>query len=371
MKAVGSRRGQPTPDGPGPDGPTAGGGGATARTRPVGESRSAAPGQATRWRWILGVAISAFFLWVAFRQVEDVGRVAAALGGANYLWLAPAILLYLADLWVRAVRWRALITPVAKLPLGSLFGILSIGFLVNNVLPARLGEIARAVLVGRRHEVSRSATLATVVLERIFDGIVMLLFLGAATVAAGGRVGSDWLGVLVPLTAVGFGGAAIALGVLALAPTLALGIAARLLAPFPARPREAALAFAAKFITGLGVLGDLKLAAITLATSTVAWLLEAGVYVAIGQAFGMMPEPDAYLLALAVANLGTMIPSSPGYVGTFDALVARSLGIFGVDGALALAYAFLVHISIWLPPTLIGFYYLWRYNLRLTKLTRE
>jgi hypothetical protein len=58
-------------------------------------------------------------------------------------------------------------------------------------------------------------------------------------------------------------------------------------------------------------------------------------------------------------------------VGTFDALVARSLGIFGVDGALALAYALLVHISIWLPPTLIGFFYLWRYNLRLTKLTRE
>jgi hypothetical protein len=330
-----------------------------------------ASGAATRWRWVVGIVVSAFFLWVAFRQVEDVGRVGAALGRANYLWLGPAVLLYLAGLWVRALRWRALLTPVQKLPLGSLFGILSIGFLVNNILPARLGEIARAVLVGRRHEVSRSATLATVVLERIFDGIVMLLFLGVATVAAGGRVGSDWLGVLVPLTAAAFGGAGIALGVLALAPTLALGIAARLLAPFPPRAREAALAFAAKFITGLGVLGDLKLAAITLATSTLAWLLEAGVYVAVGQAFGLRSELDAYLLALAVANLGTMIPSSPGYVGTFDALVARSLGIFGVDGALALAYALLVHISIWLPPTLIGFFYLWRYNLRLSKLTRE
>jgi uncharacterized membrane protein YbhN (UPF0104 family) len=326
---------------------------------------------ATRWRWILGVVVSAFFLWVAFRQVEDVSRVGEALGRANYLWLLPAIGLYLAGLWVRTVRWRALLMPVKPLPLGSLFGILSIGFLVNNVLPARLGEVARAVLAGRRHDVSRSAVLATVVLERIFDGIVMLLFLGVATYAAGGRVGADWLGVLVPLTAAGFGGAAVALGLLALAPTLALGIAARMLAPFPARARDAALAFAAKFITGLGVLGDLKLAAITLATSTLAWLLEAGVYVAVGQAFGLMPEMDAYLLALAVANLGTMIPSSPGYVGTFDALVARSLGIFGVDGALALAYAFLVHISIWLPPTLIGFVYLWRYNLRLSKLTRE
>jgi uncharacterized membrane protein YbhN (UPF0104 family) len=330
-----------------------------------------AGGGATLWRWALGLVVSGFFLWVAFRQVEDVAQVGDALGRANYLWLIPAVLLYLADLWVRALRWRALITPVAPIPLGSLFGILSIGFLVNNVLPARLGEIARAIIVGRRHDVSRSATLATIVLERIFDGIVMLLFLGAATAAAGGTVASDWLGVLVPLTAAGFGGAALALVLLALAPTTTLGVAARLLAPFPARLREAALAVAAKFISGLGVLNDLKLAGLTLILSAVAWLLEAGVYVMVGRAFGMTVAPVGYLLALAVANLGTMIPSSPGYVGTFDALVARSLAIFGVGEALALAYAFVVHLAIWLPPTLIGFFYLYRYNLTLTKLTRE
>ena len=326
---------------------------------------------ATHWRWIVGLVVSAFFLWVAFQQVEDVGHVAEALGRAEYVWLIPAVLLYLADLWVRALRWRALITPVAPLPLGSLFGILSIGFLVNNVLPARLGEIARAIIVGRRHDVSRSATLATIVLERIFDGIVMLLFLGVATAGAGSTVASDWLGVLVPLTAAGFGGAALVLVLLALAPTTTLGIAARLLAPFPARLREAALTVAEKFISGLGVLNDLKLAGLTLILSAVAWLLEAGVYVMVGRAFGLTVAPVGYLLALAVANLGTMIPSSPGYVGTFDALVARSLAIFGVGEALALAYAFLVHLAIWLPPTLIGFFYLYRYNLRLTKLTRE
>ena len=339
-------------------------------TAPSDQAPPASPG-ATAWRWGLGLVVSAFFLWVAFRQVEDVAHVGEALGRAEYVWLIPAVLLYLADLWVRALRWRALVTPIAPIALGSLFGILSIGFLVNNVLPARLGEIARAVLVGRRHGVSRSAVLATGVLERIFDGIVMLLFLGVATAAAGGTVAADWLGLLVPLTAVGFGGAAAALILLALAPTTTLGVAARLLAPFPARAREAALAVAAKFITGLGVLGDLKLAALTLILSAVAWLLEAGVYVMVGRAFGLAIAPVGYLLALAIANLGTMIPSSPGYVGTFDALVARSLAIFGVGEALALAYAFLVHLAIWLPPTLIGFFYLYRYNLKLTKLTRE
>ena len=191
---------------------------------------SAPPRGAARGRWIIGIVVSLFFLWVAFRQVSDVGHLAEALGSANYLWLAPAVALYLLGLLVRALRWRILLLPIARIPTGPLFGILSIGFLVNNVLPARLGEIARAILVGRRHGVSRSAALATVVVERIFDGVVMLLFLGVASATAGSRVAPEWLEVLVPLTAAAFGGAGIALAVLALAPTFALGLAARLLA---------------------------------------------------------------------------------------------------------------------------------------------
>jgi uncharacterized membrane protein YbhN (UPF0104 family) len=334
------------------------------------EETAPAPGGG-RGRWIVGIVVSIFFLWVAFRQVSDVGHLADALGSANYLWLAPAVLLYLGGLFVRAVRWRILLLPIARIPVAPLFGILSIGFLVNNVLPARLGEIARAILVGRRHGVSRSAALATVVVERIFDGVVMLLFLGVASATAGARVAPEWLEVLVPLTAAAFGGAGIALAVLALAPTFALGLAARLLAPFPARLRESALSVANKFITGLGVLQDLELAAGVLATSIVAWLLELGAYVAVGQDYRLTGEFNAYLLALSVANLGTMIPSSPGYVGTFDALVQRALAVFAVAPAPALAYAFVLHLSIWLPPTLMGFFYLWRYNLSLSRLTRE
>src|SRR6266536_3922805 len=120
----------------------------------------------TRGRWILGVLVSVFFLWVAFRQVSDIGHVAEALGRANYLWIVPAVGFYLADLSTRTLRWHILLLPIANVPTRSLFGVLSIGFLVNNVLPARLGEIARAVLAGRRYDVSRSAALATVVVER-------------------------------------------------------------------------------------------------------------------------------------------------------------------------------------------------------------
>ena len=328
---------------------------------------------ASKWRWIIGLAISAIFLWVAFRQVESVGQITDELGSARYWWLFPAVLLYLAGLAVRAARWKTLMRPIANVSYGSIFGILSIGFLVNNILPARLGEIARAFLIGRQHGISRSGALATIVVERIFDGIVMLLFLGVATAAAGSRIAAEsaWFGYLVPVTAAAFGSAAIVLAVLALAPTLALGVAARLLAPFPDRARESALQIAAKFISGLGVLQDLKLAGNVLLTSIVAWSLEAGTYIAVGQAFGLMTDPVAYLLSLSVANLGTMIPSSPGYIGTFEALITHSLKIFDVADAKALAYAIVLHLSIWLPPTLIGFFYLWRYNLSLSRLTQE
>lgn len=328
---------------------------------------------ATKWRWIIGMGVSALFLWVAFRQIESVGQITDELGSARYWWLIPAVLLYLAGLAVRAVRWKTLMLPIAVVPYHSIFGILSIGFLVNNILPARLGEIARAFLIGRQHGVSRSGALATIVVERIFDGIVMLLFLGVATATAGSRIAAEsaWLGYLVPMTAAAFGGAAIVLAVLALAPTFALGVAARFLAPFPKSARESALQIAAKFISGLGVLQDLKLAGSVLLTSIVAWLLEAGTYITVGQAFGLMGDPVAYLLSLSVANLGTMIPSSPGYIGTFEALITHSLKIFDVPDAKALAYAIVLHLSIWLPPTLIGFFYLWRYNLSLSRLTQE
>lgn len=341
-----------------------------AATAAIDSENGPAP-RAGRWRWLAGIAISVLFLWVAFRQVGDVGHLGQALGSANYLWLGPAVGLYLLGLIVRAVRWRILLLPIAPIGTSQLFGILAIGFLVNNVLPARLGEIARAVLAGRRHGVSRSAVLATIVVERIFDGIVMLLFLGFATATAGAQVAPDWLELLVPLTAIAFGGAGAALALLALAPTLALGLAARLLAPFPTRLRASALEIASKFIAGLGVLQDIKLAVGVLATSIVAWLLEGGAYLAVGQAFRLAVDPSAYLLALAVANLGTMIPSSPGYVGTFDALVARALEVFAVPGGTALAYAFVLHLAIWLPPTVMGFFYLYRYNWSLKRLTRE
>lgn len=342
---------------------------ATAPTDPAVEAGRV--GRRFQRRWVVGAVISAFFLWVAFRQVSDVGRLASALGQANYWWLIPAVLLYLCDLGARTLRWRILLQPVVRVPARALFGTLTIGFLVNNVLPARLGEIARAVLAGRRFGVSRSAALATVVVERIFDGIVMLLFLGLAVLVAGSRVASDWVALLVPITAAAFGGAAVVLALLALAPHLALGVAARLLAPFPARLREAALDAAEKFIAGLGVLNDVKLAAAVLATSILAWGLEGAVYVAVGRAFGLTDAPGAYLLPLAVANLGTMIPSSPGYVGTFDALVQRAMAVFAVPDAEALAYAFVLHIAIWLPPTLIGFFFLARYNLSLSRITRD
>lgn len=328
-------------------------------------------GAGERLRWIGGIAISALFLWIALGQVGDLRLLTDALARARYEWLVPAIACYLVGLWVRALRWRLLIAPIQALPFGSVFGVLSIGFLVNNVLPARLGELARAVLLAQRHGISRSATLATVVVERVFDGVVILLLLGIATATASGRVGAEWLSLLVPITALGFGGAALALVLLAFAPRLTLDVTARLLAPFSPTLRAAALGIAEKFIAGLGVLQDLKLAGLVLVTSSVAWLFEAGAYFAIGQAFGLMTDPIAYLLAVSVANLGTMIPSSPGYVGTFDALVARSLGVYAVPNELALAYAFVLHFAIWLPPTLIGLSYLWRYNVSLSRVTRD
>ena len=132
---------------------------------------------------IIGVIISALLLWLALRTI-DFREVGAAFGTANYALLVPALALYFAGVAVRAARWRVLLAPLREVAVGRLFPIVVIGYMANDILPARLGEVVRVDVLRRREGVSRAAALATVLIERIFDGLCLLIF-AAVTPAAG------------------------------------------------------------------------------------------------------------------------------------------------------------------------------------------
>src|SRR5690606_24067374 len=132
--------------------------------------------QMKKWQFWLGVIISVLFIWLALRGLQ-LDEFWSAVQKANYWWLLPGIGVYFVGVWVRAWRWHYLLKPIKKIPTKTMFPITTIGYMGNNIYPARAGEVLRAVILKRKEGVPVSASLATIIVERIFDGVVMLAFI--------------------------------------------------------------------------------------------------------------------------------------------------------------------------------------------------
>src|SRR3990172_6450369 len=129
-----------------------------------------------KWQFWIGVLISVLFIWLALRGLR-LEKFCEAVQRANYIWLLPGVAVYFVGVWVRAWRWYYLLGPIKKIPTKTMFPITTIGYMGNNIYPARAGEVLRAVILKRKEGVSVSASLATIIVERIFDGVVMLAFI--------------------------------------------------------------------------------------------------------------------------------------------------------------------------------------------------
>ena len=320
---------------------------------------------ARQWRVWLGIAISLFFLAWAFRQVSDFGSVALALRGANYLYLVPALGAYFFGVWLRAARWHYLLRPLRPVPAGRLFPIVVIGYMANDVLPARLGELVRAYVLGDREDVSKTAVLATVAVERTFDGLTMLVFMAAvgAFIPLDARLQS-----IFQAAALIFAAALAVFFVVASSRARTLRLLETPLRVLPEHLRTRVGSVVERFLGGLGVMQSWRLLAATLALSIGAWLAEATMYYLVALGFGLSLVVPAYVLTTAVANLGGMVPSSPGYIGTFEWFALASLSLFGLGADAAISYVLVLHVALLVPVTLLGFFYLWRYGLSLRQL---
>jgi hypothetical protein len=316
-----------------------------------------------RWQFWLGIAISAFFLYLALRGLR-LAELWAALRGANYWWLLPGVAVYFLGVWVRAWRWHYLLRPVKVIPIKTSFEIVAIGYMGNNIFPARIGEVLRAVILKRRAAVPVSASLATIIVERVYDGVVMLafVFLNLPELA---RLTAD-SGFVGDIQTLALWGAGICLGVLAVFLLAAMfpERARRLLAWFagrliPARFRQKILGFGLKFLDGLESLRSPREALMIFVTSVVIWLFETGKYWFVMHAFDFEVSFFALMLMNGIVNLATTIPSAPGYVGTFDAPGIAVLEAYGVSKAIAASYTLVLHVALWFPITALGLYYFW------------
>ncbi len=324
-----------------------------------------------RWQFWLGILISLFFLYFALRGLE-LEKAWQAVKEARYLWLLPGVAVYFVGVWVRAWRWHYLLRPLKKISTRTMFPIVTIGYMGNNIFPARAGEVLRAVILKDREKVAVSASLATVIVERIFDGVVMLgfVFLNLGELA-GLTADSGFVGNIQQLAlwgAAAFIGALIVFILAAMFPQTAHRLINRGIERFlPDRLRDRVSGFLLRFLRGLESLRSPQEALMVLFTTAIIWLLETGKYWFVMHAFSFEVSFFALMLMNGVVNLATTLPSAPGYIGTFDGPGIAVLQAYGVNGETAAAYTLVLHVALWFPVTAVGLYYYLRQPMRWGK----
>ena len=302
----------------------------------------------------IGVAISGFFLFLAFRGLQPESFV-DSLTDVNVLWLIIGAVTYFAAVTVIALRWQFLLRSVKFVPLQRLTQIVSIGYMGNNVYPLRAGEALRIFLLRRNESIPLAQSTTTVIVERVFDGLVMLCFILVALLtveidsAEIRTVATVAAGIFLPAIAVFF--------ILAAKPGWLRALVSLFSRFLPGALREIITTISEDIIRGLEALRSPVNLAGAVVSSFITWSIEALVYWMVMLAFGLETGYPVALLVVGTVNLAGLIPASPGQVGVYEFFASLVLMAVGISQDRALAYAIVVHIVIWLPVTLVGFFF--------------
>lgn len=308
------------------------------------------------WKFILGTVISILSLVISIRTF-DLGEIWRALQQAHYPWIVPAVFLYLGALAARTMRMKALFRPERTIPFNELLATMSMGRGANNIYPFRVGEIVRWALFNRLNTISGSLALASILVERVFDGLTMLLFL--VVVIFTGGIPAEWQSVAWGALAL-FGIALGGIYALVLWPRPVQALIDWLIehlvpAPFQERLQQISTRLILSFATIKSVTSLTWL----LVFSITVWTFETAMYRTMMFAFGIDVTFHRLLLMSAAANLATSLPSAPGNIGTFDGAVILTLKPV-IGESLSIAYISLLHAALWSTETFAGLYYMWR-----------
>ena len=316
---------------------------------------------------LIGSVFSAFFLFLALRGIQW-GVLGEVLLRTQYLYLIPSIFFSLLGLYARAYRWRFVLLPVKTIPTNRLFAVTTIGFMANNLLPARLGELVRAYVLGRQEQISKTASFATIVYERVVDIFSLLAFLWISLFKV---TGPDWLRT-TGLWLLVLNAALLALLLLMERNRkMVNGIVARLVRPLPQRYQNRIVESSAAFLSGLASVSRRATLLPIAVSSVVVWLATIlGVYYCFGAVEMELPFVASVTLIVLI-SFGNMIPSAPAFVGTTQYACIVGLAMFGIGKSEALAYSIVYHATIFFPFTLAGLIFLWRTQIRFDEISRN
>jgi hypothetical protein len=315
---------------------------------------------------LVGIALSLICLFLVFRKV-DFQQLGASLASIHYGLLAAALAVFMTTFVVRTARWKVLLNPTKALTFRRLFSVVFIGYMANNVLPARLGEFVRAFVLSKKEGVRKTTTLATIFIERIFDGLSLLFILGLLILAhKAGFISNTlparviWGGLAASVVFLGAFGFVLALEFF---PAFGEFLGAMIRRFAPAKLAGKLESVLGAFIGGVRCLRSFKMLLFVFGSSVAVWAIEASTYCLMGRAFHLHQPLTAFIVTMVFVNLASIVPSAPGQVGTFQLFCVLALSIFGVSEAQGLSYGLVLNIAEFLPVTLLGIVFLMLENL--------
>ena len=323
---------------------------------------------------IVGFMVSIICSWLFVRKIEW-SSLGVAFSEAKYIYILPTVVIIFVAHCIRAIRWEVLISPIKKVSILNLFSACMIGFMANNVLPARLGEIIRPVMIARKEKIGMSTSFATITIERVFDilGIIVIASLLFCFLPSDNQANSQ--AVMLQLkkwsAIMAFFGicAIVILFLLSLYPKKTNAVFERLLFIFPHHLRDKLINLLNSFISGLQVL-DHKAKLIWVGVlSIVIWLLNAASIYVLCYSFDIGLSFAGSCFVIVCIALAVALPQAPGFTGVFHIATQKSLDVFGVDLSSAQSFAILMWAVNFVPITVAGLLFLWREGISFVEIS--
>lgn len=292
---------------------------------------------------VLGLAVGAAFLWLALRKV-DFSELRATVASLDSSLMLLSTLLYWVALSLRVLRWQLLLRELGPAPLPAVAETLVVGYAVNNVLPARLGEVARAAYAKRRLGIGRARVFGSIVIERVLDLLAILACLGGGLVVLyyADHAARQPTFELVALNA----GIMIGLAVLALA-VLRSGNFGRMRVP------PQIMTLCQDFCAGVASLNR-RSALLAVLLSAIIWSFEVAALVQAFRALAVHLELGQAMLVMGIASLSTLVPTAPGYLGTYQLVFALAMTAFGLPESIGIVAAGAVQACLFGSVTIAG-----------------
>ena len=354
--------------------------------------------------FIAGILISIICSWLFARKIEW-SHLSTALREANYVYIIPTIILIFVGHYLRAVRWSSLIAPIKRVSVLNLFSATMIGFMANSVLPARIGEVIRPVMVARKEKIKMTTSFATVVMERIFDVLSIIVFASLLFFFLPSETSQDKRISMInhadastevvkvkdingksktyssavneerqtsapniikqlrkwSIVMAFFGILAITfLFLLSVYPQKAGAVLEKLLFLFPHHLKDKLVNLLHSFITGLQVFDNKKQLIWIGVLSLVIWFFNAAPIYVLCYAFDIKLSFAGACFVMVCIALAVALPQAPGFIGVFHIAIQKTLDIFGVGLSSAQSYAIVLWGLSIIPVTIVGLLFLWR-----------